>query len=131
MPLILSTSIRLPSLKTRSTSTRKRIPFSKIASTKNMFTHAQALFLFHHVFLPPKTPQKDDFDPELGHVFFEAMQPALAAFATADVGVDPQILGTVADMVETMRTVHDRSTHDIVEGELQAAIHRVVENGTY
>jgi hypothetical protein len=85
-----------------------------------------SMYLFHHVFLPPKIPQKNDFQQEYGHIFFDVFDQALQGVG----GLLPrEILDTISRMVARMRAVHDKSTSDVIGDTLAISMGDVVKHG--
>lgn len=90
-----------------------------------------SLYLLYHVFLPSKTPQKDDFSPEVGHAFFDMVIDSLEDFRTYDTGVATTVIDCMLDMFNNMKSVHDEATHDVIEGELRKALQNTFDKGWY
>lgn len=86
----------------------------------------RSLYLFHHVFLPPKVPQKNDFQPEYGHIFFDVFEQALQGF---DRLLPHKVLDTISKMIVRMRAVHDQSTGDVIGDTLTMLMEDMVKHG--
>jgi hypothetical protein len=95
----------------------------------NMLSYDCSTYLFHHVFLPSKIPQKNDFQPQFGHVFFDIVEQALRAFGDHYKSLPQEVLDTITEMVVRMRCVHDRSTSEVIEGMLVTALGDLVKHG--
>lgn len=84
------------------------------------------MYLFHHVFLPPKIPQKNDFKPEYGHVFFDIFEQALTG---VDELLPVGISDAISKMITSMRAVHDQSTGDVIGDTLTMLMVEMVKHG--
>lgn len=88
-----------------------------------------SMYLFHHVFLPPKIPQKNDFQPEYGHLFFDVVERALLTFGEYSEPLPQKSLDAVTQMVARMRSVHDQSTGDVIGSTLVTTLGDLVKHG--
>lgn len=118
----------------KSNNNRKTISFTifqkkKIKKIKIMLSTGCSMYLFHHVFLPPKIPQKNDFQPEYGHLFFDVVERALLTFGEYSEPLPQKSLDAVTQMVARMRSVHDQSTGDVIGSTLVTTLGDLVKHG--
>ena len=67
----------------------------------------QALnFLYHHVFLPPELPRKDDFHSELDLALMRAVEDGLATLKKAATNDQQSAVAATIDMLKTMQSIH-------------------------
>lgn len=86
----------------------------------NLLPEARS-YLFHHVFLPPKLPQKDDYEAEYDLTLVDSVISALNGFkvqapASYDSAIDP-----IIEMMIRLRDVqesHGNVSEKILEQEL-------------
>jgi hypothetical protein len=64
------------------------------------------LYMVHHVFLPPKLPQKDDFDAGFDDALLDMLSSSLQAF---EHHVDDKAVRSTRDMISNLRTMRDGS----------------------
>ncbi|KAH8724529.1 hypothetical protein GQ44DRAFT_827220 [Phaeosphaeriaceae sp. PMI808] len=97
---------------------------------------AETLYLFHHIVLPPKLPQADDWKVEYEEVLLDTVVEALRTFSETARDDQPQISGQINHLVSTVRnlcrvrndsgTVSDsqlaKLLHGLVSGETTGAI---------
>ncbi|RDW72793.1 hypothetical protein BP6252_06700 [Coleophoma cylindrospora] len=67
------------------------------------------LYMIHHVFLPPKLPQKDDFAPWLDSALADMVLDSLQEFSNLQ--NQNYATGSVASMARNFRAVHNESGH--------------------
>ena len=60
-------------------------------------------YLFHHIFLPPKLPQKDDYDPFHDIALFDQVIEALCQFRGHVSTREADICTTVLTMITRLR----------------------------
>jgi hypothetical protein len=84
------------------------------------------LFMIHHVFLPPKLPQEDDFAPGLDGVLVDTVLKFLGEFN----GLNRCNRATIAvtSMVENFRAIHHESGV-IIEARLQDTLAKLSKDG--
>lgn len=95
-----------------------------------MLSRDTLLFLVHHVFLPPKLPQKDDSAFGFDFALLEMVIEALGAFRFFFNGRQLPTIDAMTSMLLNMKAVHTHSTCEILEDELLECFNKVVEQGT-
>lgn len=65
----------------------------------------EGIYLFHHVFLPPNLPQKDDYRPESERVLFDKFIDALHDFSRHVPSQDASIITTATTAVSRLRGI--------------------------
>ncbi|KAI9824844.1 MAG: hypothetical protein M1819_000796 [Sarea resinae] len=86
------------------------------------------MYLIHHVFLLPKTPQKDDFDPNHEKILLKTTRDALQQFE-ATTSLDRQgVIASAGALIDNLRSVQDDSG-SISEQMLEDALRELPEKG--
>ncbi|KAJ9318556.1 hypothetical protein DTO271D3_1218 [Paecilomyces variotii] len=86
------------------------------------------LYLFHHVFLPPKLPQSDDYDTSCELILLDSVINSLQKFRALVPNQHRQVLGPVITMVARLREI--RGSHgDVSEGKLKEALQKLDTEG--
>ena len=89
------------------------------------------LYLIHHIFLPPKLPQKDDFNPEYERILLDIIIDNLLKFKDCATYDQNGVINSIINMVSTMRTVRD--SFDVLgvvnEGKLKNALRDLCVKG--
>ncbi|KAJ9257552.1 hypothetical protein DTO195F2_5534 [Paecilomyces variotii] len=86
------------------------------------------LYLFHHVFLPPKLPQSDDYDASCELILLDSVINSLQKFRALVPNQHRQVLGPVITMVARLREI--RGSHgDVSEGKLKEALQKLDTEG--
>ena len=88
---------------------------------------AAIIYMIHHVFLIPKLPQEDDFDPQHERVLLETTIDALRNFKAAAGYGQQGVIDSVCAMMENLRFVQDYSgaiSQSKLESALQAPSNR-------
>ncbi|RDW87962.1 hypothetical protein BP5796_03656 [Coleophoma crateriformis] len=78
-----------------------------------------SLYMVHHVFLPPKLPQKDDFASWLDSALADMVLDSLQEFSNLQ--NQHCATGSVASMVENFQAVHNESGH-ITQARLEETL---------
>ena len=86
------------------------------------------LYLFHHVFLPPKLPQKDDYDTEYELVLLESVIYALGKFKAHVPKCPDRIIASGIEMVSRLRDTHG-SHGDVNEKKFKMALEKLGVDG--
>ncbi|KAF7173011.1 hypothetical protein CNMCM6106_007163 [Aspergillus hiratsukae] len=87
-----------------------------------------SLYLFHHVFLPPKLPQSDDYDAGCELILLDSVIKTLQTFSALVPNQHRQVLGPVITMVARLREI--RGSHgDVSEGKLKEALQKLDTEG--
>ena len=68
-------------------------------------SHDAALYAIHHIVLPSKLPQADDYDPKHDEVLLEVVHRALDAFRALSAATEKGIIDPVIDMVSHLREI--------------------------
>lgn len=63
------------------------------------------VYLVHHVFLPPKLPQEDDYDPEYELVLLEKCIEALEQFKGYVLGLEADSIAAAALMITRLARI--------------------------
>jgi hypothetical protein len=84
-------------------------------------------FLYHHVFLPPKVPQTDDYLPELDLALTRTVRESLAALKSCTPSECHQGIAAATQMLSTMQKFHEDGQVDAKE--LLGAFNNVVQHG--
>lgn len=87
-----------------------------------------ALYLFHHVFLPPKLPQEDDQNPKYELILLDSVIHALRDFRNHVPSQQEVIIASVITMVcrlKTISTIHG----DVRKAELKKALEDLDTDG--
>ena len=86
--------------------------------------------MVHHIFLPPKLPQEDDFDPRHERVLLKTTSNALQMFkGVAEYG-QQEIIESVSTMMDNLRIVHDESGA-VDQGKLEISLRKLSQSGMY
>lgn len=85
-------------------------------------------YMIHHIFLPPKLPNKDDFHPQHESVLLKATSDALQKFK-ANVECDQQdVIETICIQINNLSTVRD-DLGAINEGKLGSILQKLSKIG--
>lgn len=84
-------------------------------------------FLYHHVFLPPKLPQSDDYDSELDLTLMKVCEESLASFKGLISHLHQEKIQAAISMLASMQKIHSDGT--VREKELSNALSDVMEHG--
>ncbi|KAL4812455.1 hypothetical protein BDW67DRAFT_193625 [Aspergillus spinulosporus] len=87
-----------------------------------------SLYLFHHVFLPPKLPQNDDYNADCELILLDSVIHSLQGFRTFAPHQHHQVLDPVITMVTRLREIHG-SQGDVSEGNLKEAFQKLDAEG--
>jgi hypothetical protein len=85
-------------------------------------------YLFHHVFLPPKLPQEDDYHAEHECTLLDTVICALQGFKAYLPGQQDQIITSVITMLSHLREILG-SCGDVTEKALKRALERLDSQG--
>ncbi|KAL4944048.1 hypothetical protein BDV06DRAFT_220625 [Aspergillus oleicola] len=84
---------------------------------------AASMYLLHHVFLPPKLPQEDDYNRNLDEALLDTVIHALHEFAAHLAGHEHEIIKSVTAMVTRLKEVRG------LQGDVdEAKLKKVLEN---
>ncbi|KAJ5168683.1 uncharacterized protein N7482_004277 [Penicillium canariense] len=101
-----------------------------IPHSPRILTREESLFLFHHVFLPPKLPQSDDYEPEHEQLLLEHVIGALRDFSRLSANKSADTLDAITTM--TLRLKSICGLHgDATENELFDAFGSLDEKGGF
>ncbi|KAL4951222.1 hypothetical protein BDW69DRAFT_42194 [Aspergillus filifer] len=89
---------------------------------------AALVYLYHHMFLPPKLPQEDDYDPDLDKALLDMVIHALHGFATHLTGYEHEVIECVTAMVTRLNEVHGLQG-DVDEVKLKKALETLEKEG--
>lgn len=90
----------------------------------------EGLYLFHHIFLPPKLPQEDDYNPKYDNVLLDKVIEALRNFSCYFTSQDASILDTATRAVSRLRDIAGHHG-DVNEEELKKAIEQLCGEGIH
>lgn len=85
-------------------------------------------YMFHHVFLPPKLPQEDDFDPEHDLALLDSVIHALERFKTYEREQQNRIFAFAIEMLSRLKSqagIHG----DVNEGKLLQNLQKLSLDG--
>ena len=101
------------------------------AVVSNRLPLATIMYLIHHMFLPPKLPDGDDYDSKHEAVLLDTTVDGLKRFKDFLTSDQQQIIDPVIAMVTNMRIMLDSSNPDggIMESELRNALRSPVQAG--
>lgn len=85
-------------------------------------------YLYHHVFLPPKLPQHEDFDYKHEKVLLDVVRDALLALKKCCNAEHYDLLRNMLHMVNKLKGVVD-SSGNIIQQELQASLTALLGSG--
>lgn len=88
------------------------------------------MYLFYHVFLPPKLPQEDDYNPKYDNVLLDKVIGALRNFSCYAPSQDASILDTATRAVSRLRDIAG-SQGDVNEEKLKKAIEQLCGEGIH
>ncbi len=88
------------------------------------------MYMVHHVFLPSKLPQSDDFLLRHERVFVDTVIDALWMFKDAVESGQRNVIESIAVMIGNLRTLQDDSGA-IDEGRLETALQEMSERCNY
>lgn len=71
------------------------------------FKLEETLYLFHHVFLPPKLPQAEDYNAGHEHLLLDSVIEAIRSFSKYVSNVDTNIVRQVTEMIARLIKAHD------------------------
>lgn len=114
-----------------STIIRKYLPSVMSTSFTDLNLSIGAIkYMFHHVFLPPKLPQEDDYDPEYELALLESVIQALERFKTYAIEQQGEILGSIIEMVTRLKD--QAGMHgDVIEGKLLQNLQKLNHYGGF
>jgi hypothetical protein len=85
-------------------------------------------YIFHHVFLPPKLPQEDDYNPEYELALLDSVIQVLERFKTYASEQQDAILASVIEMVSRLKS--QAGFHgDVNEGKLLQNLQKLSHYG--
>lgn len=90
----------------------------------------ESLYLFHHVFLPPKLPQEDDYDPGCEMFLLDMVINALGEFRDQVTSQPAGIVTAVITMVTRLRGICGFHG-DVNEVELKKALVQLAIEGKH
>ncbi|KAE8440778.1 hypothetical protein EG329_006578 [Mollisiaceae sp. DMI_Dod_QoI] len=85
------------------------------------------MYLIHHVFLPPKLPQEDDFDTKYEAILVDITIDSLSKFKIHLENDQKLIIDSVISMITNLKTVHHSGT--VGENELRNALKDLFKRG--
>ncbi|KAJ5471922.1 hypothetical protein N7539_008491 [Penicillium diatomitis] len=85
-------------------------------------------YLFHHIFLPPKLPQEDDYC--VGHEFLltDVVIDALCQFKSYFSSDEAEVIGVALTMITRLRQVYGHNG-EVDEGQFNNALKELKEEG--
>lgn len=86
------------------------------------------LYLFHHIFLPPKLPQADDYSPSFEINILDYVVNALRAFGSHVPSQEATIFTTITTMISRLRDICT-FPDGINEKELEKALKELDQQG--
>lgn len=86
------------------------------------------MYMIHHVFLPPCTPQQDDYSPKNEIILLDTVSEAIKAFGECAGDDQKDIIQFIGYMMDYLRKVRDASG-EISEVELGRALGMLFEKG--
>ncbi|GLA78843.1 hypothetical protein AtubIFM55763_000735 [Aspergillus tubingensis] len=87
------------------------------------------IYLLHHVFLPPKLPQEDDYNASHESALLDGVIDALALFQEYSHGQESEVVDSVKVMLTRLRATRD-CHGDVNHVELQKALEELENSGT-
>lgn len=85
-------------------------------------------YMFHHVFLPPKLPQEDDYNPEYELALLDSVIQALERFRTCVPVKQDGVFASVIEMVCRLKS--QAGFHgDVNEGKLLQNLQKLSHDG--
>ncbi|OKL60912.1 hypothetical protein UA08_03562 [Talaromyces atroroseus] len=87
-----------------------------------------ALYIAHHVFLPPKLPGSDDYSPECERILIEMLCESLSRFKSFMTDDQHNTIDSAASMLDMVKQVHDSFGH-IDEAKLGSALEELCAQG--
>lgn len=87
------------------------------------------MYVIHHVFLPPRLPLEDDFDPQHEGILLDCISDALERFKAISGHDEELVVQTVLPMIENLISVRDVAG-TISESKLQSVLRQLHDNGT-
>lgn len=107
-----------------------RNKFEMDASSINGISDSTMMYMIHHIFLPPKVPQEDDFDPKHERSLLDITCRAIQMFKSAAEHGQQDIIQSASDMMEVFRSTRDDSGY-ISEIKLKGALQELSKKGTF
>ncbi|KLJ08813.1 hypothetical protein EMPG_15752 [Blastomyces silverae] len=94
-------------------------------------SHDAIMYLIHHIFLPPKLPQEDDFNLNHENVLLGTVYQALNDFRDCVTHDQDGIVDSVIAMITNLKTVRECSSSDgsVSEERLEKALENICSNG--
>ncbi|KAL3475090.1 hypothetical protein BJX99DRAFT_259703 [Aspergillus californicus] len=87
-------------------------------------------FLFHHIFLPPKLPQLDDYDPGHDIVLLEKVIDALRGFSCHFANESKDVFDTIITMIVRLKKTYGFHG-EVIEDELLKAFEILDKDGKH
>jgi hypothetical protein len=95
-----------------------------------MLSRENALYLIHHIFLPPRLPHENDDGERCGHLLLTITHDALLEFNHC-FGKNHGLVDVQIDMIYRMMNVHSKhAAIDVLEFELQEALSGLTKSGS-
>ncbi|KAJ9492030.1 hypothetical protein VN97_g1201 [Penicillium thymicola] len=92
-------------------------------------TPQDILYLFHHIFLPPKLPQEEDYHAEREILLIDVVLDALHSFKVFLLEADAEVIDLATTMIARLRQIHGLNG-EVDELELKKVLGRLeVEGG--
>ena len=98
------------------------------SATSNRTPLAAIIYMIHHIFLPPKLPQEDDFDPQHEKILLNTVGDTLRTFKAAAGYGQRDIIESVSAMMENLKIVRDESGA-INEKKLGSTLRKLSQTG--
>lgn len=90
---------------------------------------SNVVYLFHHVFLPPKLPNEDDSSPGNDDSLVGVVQGCLASFAETTTGTERDMILDARNTIANLRQLQDHYGH-LREDVLGEALRDIKSPGT-
>ncbi|KAJ5802893.1 uncharacterized protein N7503_005343 [Penicillium pulvis] len=99
------------------------------ASSLMSLTLEESLYLFHHLFLPPKLPQADDYNARHENLLLNSVIDALRSFSGYVLTADDTVMPRVIEMITRLRQAHN-SYGEVDEEQLMKSLTELpIQNG--
>lgn len=87
-----------------------------------------ARYLINHIFLPPKLPGEDDYEPKHEKSLLELLSEALSAYKSHIPVDQDDAVNSIASMIDRTKDVHDYHGH-VNSSKLKSRLHELCEQG--
>lgn len=85
-------------------------------------------YLINHIFLPPKLPGEDDYEPKHEESLLELLSDALSVYKSHIPVDQDDAVNSIISMIDRTKEVCDSHGH-VTDSKLKSALHEFCEQG--